>query len=110
MKLPNGDQAIVEDRKLLDYVLNPTHPVGRHHALLFDRLLGITSQNYLALKEALVQGAKEQGVEPGRPSEHGRKFNMRLEMSGPKGTKNVVAVWLIEQGTEHPRLVTCYVE
>ena len=72
--------------------------------------VGITNKNHLALKEALVQGAREQDVELGRPSEHGRKFNMRLKMSGPKGTKIVVAVWLIEQGTEHPRLVTCYVE
>ncbi|MCH8912557.1 MAG: hypothetical protein IIA33_03205 [Planctomycetes bacterium] len=110
MKLPHGDQAIVDDRKLLEYVLNPVHPVGRHHAVLFDRLLGITIKNHLVLREALVQGAREQDVESGRPSEHGRKFNMRLEMSGPKGTKIVVAVWLIEQGTEYPRLVTCYVE
>jgi hypothetical protein len=42
MRLPNGERVLIEDRKLLDYVLNPLHPVGRHHAALFAQLLGIT--------------------------------------------------------------------
>ena len=110
MGLPNGAQAVVDDRKLLDYVLNPAHPVGRHHAILFDQLLGITRKNYCVLKDALLQGAKEQEVEAGRPSEHGDKFEMRLELSGMTGVVIVLSVWLVEEGTEYPRLITCYVE
>lgn len=35
---------------------------------------------------------------------------MRVPMTGPRGTKVVLAVWLIETGDDRPRLITCYVE
>jgi hypothetical protein len=35
MKLPNGDHAIVEIRKLLEYCLNSQHPRGRNKARVF---------------------------------------------------------------------------
>ncbi|MBN2562143.1 MAG: hypothetical protein JXQ75_14560 [Phycisphaerae bacterium] len=110
MKLPNGQHAIVDDAKLLDYVLNPAHPVGRHHAALFQRLVGITRDDYLILKNALLEGARNQEVQPGQESQYGRKYEMRLQLGGPKGSRVVLAIWLIEAGDDQPRLVTCYVE
>ena len=85
MLLPAGEQAVVEDAKLLDYVLNPEHPVGRHHAGLFERL-------------------------PGRPSPFGEKFEMRCPVRGPLGPRPVLAVWMREEGQASPRLITYYVE
>jgi len=41
MKLPNGEQAIIDEEKILNYLLDPLHREGRHHAELFRRLLGI---------------------------------------------------------------------
>ena len=35
MKMPNGDHAIVEIRKLLEYCLNSQHPRGRNKARVF---------------------------------------------------------------------------
>lgn len=110
MQLPNGDRAIVDDAKLLEYALNPNHPVGRGHAELFDVLLGITRTNYVVLKNALLEAARGQEVVPGRATPFGRKYDMRVPMSGPRGKKDVLAVWLIETGDDRPRLVTCYVE
>ena len=110
MKLPNGHLAIVEDDKLLDYVLDPQHPVGRHHAALFERLLGLTRANLEVLRDALLEAAAQQEVEPGKSSPYGQKFDMRFEMTGSRGAKTVLAVWLIEAGDDRPRLITCYVE
>ena len=110
MLLPAGEQAVVEDAKLLDYVLNPEHPVGRHHAGLFERLLGITRVNYEVLKEQLLQAAVSLEVEPGRPSPFGEKFEMRCPVRGPLGTRAVLAVWMREEGQASPRLITCSVE
>ncbi len=110
MKLPNGRMAAVDDSKLLEYVLNPSHPVGRHHAALFEGLMGITQDHYLLLKNALLEGAKVQEVQPGQASRYGRKFEKGLSLEGPKAARVVLAVWLIETGDDHPRLVTCYVE
>jgi len=108
--LPAGEQAVVEDAKLLDYVLNPEHPVGRHHAGLFERLLGITRVNFEVLKDQLLQAAMIVEVEPGRPSPFGEKFEMRCPVRGPLGTRPVLAVWMREEGQASPRLITCYVE
>jgi len=110
MKLPSGDAAIVDDRKLLDYVLNPMHPIGRHHAALFAELLGIGQQNYRILKDALLAAAKEEEVQPGRSSVFGRRYEMRFMLTGPRGSRTVLAIWLIEAGADRPRLITCYVE
>jgi hypothetical protein len=110
MLLDDGDRAVVEDAKLLDYVLNPDHPVGRHHAVLFETTLGITRANYSLLKEQLLRAAATVEIEAGKPSPFGQKFEMRFAASGPLGTRPVLAVWMREVGRAGPRLITCYVE
>jgi len=110
MRLPNGRHARVDDRKLLDYVLNPNHPVGRHHARLFRDLLGIGRENHSVLKDALLQAARESEATAGRESPYGRKYETRFWMTGPRGQRHVLAVWLIEVGSDVPRLITCFVE
>lgn len=107
MKLPNGHRAVVEDAKLRDYVLNPTHPVGRHHAVLFDRLLGIDVGRADVLKRALLSAAANEPVFREVETGHGRKYEMRFPLQAQRGKKIVRAVWIIEHGHEHPRLVTC---
>lgn len=32
MPLPNIENAYIDDRKLIDYCLSETHPVGKHKA------------------------------------------------------------------------------
>ena len=73
MKLPNGHRAIVEERKLREYVLNPAHPVGRHHAFLFERLLGIRLSNAGVLREALLTAAAREDVSREVTTPHGHK-------------------------------------
>lgn len=110
MLLPEGEQAVVEDTKLLDYVLNPEHPIGRHHAMLFETLLGITRRNYEVLKAQLLRAATNVEVDAGKPSPFGQKFEMRFPVRGPLGTRPVLAVWMREPTRMRPRLITCYVE
>lgn len=110
MLLPAGEHAVVEDAKLLDYVLNPEHPIGRHHAKLFERLLGISRLNFQVLKEQLLEAAMSREVEAGNPSPFGQKFEMRIPVRGPRGIRPVLAVWMYEHGRASPRLITCYVE
>ena len=50
MKLADiADRIIIEPRKLTHYALNPNSPEGRHKALLFERVLGYTAENYTEL-------------------------------------------------------------
>ena len=110
MKMPHGDHALVEDAKLREYVLNPRHPVGKHHAALFERLLGIEQGNAGILKEALLSAAAQEDVTCESVTPYGRKFEIRFPLSGPRESKRVVSVWIVEEGSDRPRLVTCYVE
>ena len=38
MRLPNADQAIIDPRKVRDYLLSSEHPVGGYKAHLFTRV------------------------------------------------------------------------
>jgi len=110
MRLPNGERAIVEERKLREYVLNVYHPVGRHHAALFRELLGIGAGNFEVLRTALLRAAATEAVTAEVRTAHGVKYEMSVEVSGPRGTKGVRAIWIIDEGAIRPRLVTCFVE
>lgn len=45
MKLPERDRAIIDAEKLRDYLLSPSHPVGRFKAAFFASL-GYTQANW----------------------------------------------------------------
>jgi len=49
MRVPNGEQATVDVRKLRDYCMNPLHPEGKHKARLFAAALSMTDGDAEAL-------------------------------------------------------------
>jgi hypothetical protein len=73
MKLPSGDQAVIDERKLWGYTLNPRHPHGRQHAHLFKSLLGIDLSNWQTLKRELARAAREDEATEGKKSGYGRR-------------------------------------
>lgn len=108
MKLPHAEHAQIEERKIRDYLLSPTHPLGRFKAAFF-RTLGYTSENW----ERLVQDLKEQhlvlDVKEVEETAFGRKYSIEGPLVGPNGRSAlVVSVWIVEEGEEVPRFVTAY--
>ena len=57
MKLPNGDQAIIDQRKVTDYCLSPDHEDGQYKAHVFQSVLGLKLDNADTLLAALSQAA-----------------------------------------------------
>jgi hypothetical protein len=108
MKLPNGDRAIVDERKLRDYCLSPTHPYGKHKAKLFKRILGITHNHSDILHAALLKAAADLDATATRDNGFGQLYEMTFEMTGPTETAPVLCVWITLRGEDFPRLVTCY--
>ena len=49
MRLPNHEQAVIQPKKLKDYRLAHSHPIGRFKARFF-RTLGFTDTNWQALE------------------------------------------------------------
>jgi hypothetical protein len=110
VKLPNGSQAIIDGEKILTYLLDPLHRLGRHHAELFRRLLGIDRNSWWVLRDALQTAARDGEATPGRPSGFGTKYEIRFQMTGPKGNHIILSIWMIRSGESEPRLVTAYLE
>ena len=71
MKLPNGERAVVDVRKLQDYCLNPHHSRGRNKARVFAAV-GIGQADAELLREALLGAAKNAEVQPGAPGPYGQ--------------------------------------
>jgi len=51
--LPNADRAVVEDAKVRDYLLSPSHPVGRFKSVFFIAL-GFSLDQWQILRDALL--------------------------------------------------------
>ena len=59
-RLPNGDRAILNIRKLSGYCLNPEHPRGRHKARVFWDALGIARGDAADLQVRLLDAAERE--------------------------------------------------
>ena len=108
MKLPNGDRALVEDVKLVDYCLSLSHPRGRHKAKLFANRLGITASHAPLLRAALLSAARDSDAVPTRRNPFGQLYNIEFDCAGPSGRARLLSAWIIADDDQIPRLVTCY--
>ena len=108
MLIPNPERAVVDIRKLRDYCLNPEHDEGKHKARLFAAALGITNDDADALRDALLQAAKSQDAQLGRRDEYGQRYvvDLMLEWRGNRAT--IRSSWIVEHGSNTPRLTSCY--
>jgi hypothetical protein len=109
VKLPNGDRALVEDAKLLDYCLNPNHPRGRHKSRIFESVLGITRLHVALLRHALLAAAANDDAAAGESDQFGNRYVIDFDLAGPTGRARVRSAWIVRSGEDYPRLVTCYV-
>lgn len=109
MKIPNGEHAMVEERKLRDYCLSPVHPRGRHKARVFASVLGIRQQDSALLRDALLQAAQNVEVAEEAANEYGRRYLLDFTMNGPLGSAQVRSLWIIRTAESFPRLTTCFV-
>ncbi|HMO85678.1 MAG TPA: hypothetical protein PKC18_12255 [Lacipirellulaceae bacterium] len=109
MKLPNGEQAVIDPRKLFGYSLDPEHDEGQHKAHLFESLLGVNRANAQLLLEAVEQAAVSGDALLGKLDQYGQRYAVDLPFTGPNGTATIRTAWIIRNGEEFPRLVTCFI-
>jgi hypothetical protein len=58
MKLPNAQKAIVDEKKVREYLLSPSHPVGRFKAKFFGSI-GFPPEAWSPFLKALQRLAEE---------------------------------------------------
>lgn len=59
--LPNAERAFIDFRKLAEYSLDLTHPVGFHKAIVFRSALGFTSRDASVLRDFLPRRPRLRG-------------------------------------------------
>ena len=109
MGLPNAERAEVDPRKLTEYCLSTTHPVGKHKATVFRLALGLTVADVDLLRGWLLQAAAAEEAVAERVDEFGERFRIDFEASTASGQATVRSAWIIRSGEDIPRLTTCYV-
>jgi hypothetical protein len=107
MKLPNAEHAEVPPEKLRNYLLSPSHPVGRFKARFFHSL-GYNLDNWEVLSEFLLEVGRTGEVEE-VPSQYGRKFRIIAALATATGDEvPVVTIWILSSNAAAPRFVTAY--
>ena len=108
MKLPHADLAVVPERKLTDYLLNPAHPDNGGKAEFFVRL-GFSRRDWVALAAAFRAQAQTSAVSEHAESPHGRKYVIVGPIESLAGKSALVrTIWIVDTGSDVPRLVTAY--
>jgi hypothetical protein len=108
VKLPNRDRAVIDQTKVQDYLLSPSHPVGRFKAAFFSSL-GYSQDRWRQLEMDLRHQHVIQDVHRVTEFRYGQKFEIRANLKGPSGRAvEVVSVWIVPTDEDTPRLVTAY--
>lgn len=110
MRLPNGERAIVDLRKLRDYCLNPDSPRGRHKARVFAAVLGLTAAEATQLRATLLEAARTAEAQRGELDLYGQRYTIDFELETQVGKAPVRSGWIILHGQTVPRLTTCYIK
>ncbi len=108
MLIPNAENAVVDIHKLRDYCLNPEHDEGKHKARLFSSILGVTADNAEELRQILLEIIKTYEAQLGRRDEFGQRYILDFNLEWQNKSGIIRSGWLIEHGSDIPRLTTCY--
>lgn len=115
--LPHESLAIVDRRKLVDYVLDAEHPRNGGKAAAFAALgfdLETRQQREVAAAAVALQLRARLGE--GEVTElgdrgYGPRWEVRTMFRGPNGKMaTAVSYWQADAGTELPRLITLWLE
>jgi hypothetical protein len=110
VQLPGVENAVVEPRKLRDYLLSPSHHEGAPKAAFFASL-GYTHESWHVLARDLRFLAEEADAENAGVTGYGRKYVVRGRLRTPSGHEaEIASVWIILLDEDFPRFVTAYPE
>ncbi len=112
--MPNYKKSVTPDEKFIKYSLDKDNPVGKHKAVVYEKVLGFTKENYHSLKnqihESIVSG-KAKLVNISKNTYGDIKYQYIINIKGTNGrTADVVAVYGVNKKNGKPRMITNYVK
>ena len=102
---------IIDSRKLTEYALNRDNPKGTHKAVMFERHLGFTKDNYQLLLAKIEASILDAEAILQKKDLLGQRYQVDLEITGiqPGQQEIVRTAWIIKPNSNLARLVTLYV-
>lgn len=108
-RLPNGERAPFDIRKLTEYCLNPGHPRGRNKARVFRDALGLERGDAAALRTLLLRAARDDGAVRLVRDAWGERWQIDVAIGRQDRRSVVRTIWIVRNDEEVPRFVTCWV-
>lgn len=106
-----ASRVVIDPRKLTEYALNPDAARGRHKALVFQRTLGYTPENYQHLLRQIETQAPDVEVHFHSQDEFGCRYTADLQIEGPASQRAIVRTgWFVPEGEDEVRLATLWVK
>lgn len=107
-KLPQAHLARVDERKLKEYLLNPSHPRGRSKAVFF-RARGFTDHDWEGMADALCHHARSNPVSGERITEYAVNYALDCHLPTPDRSNPCIrTVWEVRPEDDRPRLITAH--
>lgn len=108
MKLPNSDSPLIEEGKIVGYLLNPTHRYGMSKARFFSQF-GFCVEDWEVFSRALREHVRTHDVARVKQTGFGPRFEVDGELAAPDGRRPYVrTVWQLDEGEVRPRLITAH--
>lgn len=108
MPMPHAAKLRVDRSKVVDYLLSEFNSRGK--ATFFLRY-GFRPEAWETLAAALTEQARNNPVVAVVDSAHGSRYSVNGDIETPSGRQphpRVRTVWILEQGSSEPRLITAY--
>ena len=108
--LPNAEFAFIPMEKLVDYALNPNHPVGKHKAAVFEAALGITMVDAEFLRIKILEAVQTIEAILARNDRFGQRYQVEFELERNGCKAIILTAWILEPLEFSPRLTSCYIK
>ena len=106
--LPNATCARVEEKKIVEYLLNQTHLDGGPKARFFSAR-GFNVHAWQGMRDALIAQGRDNKVTKITPTEWGTRYQVDCHCPTPDGVNPCIrSIWEIGAETTCPRLLTAY--
>lgn len=107
--LPFAEQVFANDCKFRDYCLNPDHPIGKNKAQAFASVFGITLENWVVLRDAVLDAVRsEPAIHKGR-NRYGEIYVVEFIMHYASRSALIRSSWIVHDDENFPRLTSCYI-
>lgn len=103
------EEIVIPREKLVNYVLNLDHPVGRNKAILFKELLGIGAKEWRYLAAQIINGISNGKVHEIRKSEYGIQYHVDIPIVGLNNQHRTVRTAWIIINNDPPRLTSAFI-